>query len=162
MREQRRQVVRVNLENGLTYRQIGQALGISAATVMRDFNVMKADWRKEHVHQIHDMISMEAARLDVILQAIMPQVRAKKPDHGAIELVLKTLDRRLKLYGLDAAALLDQLKTLLEPTDAEQVGTETRRIADGLRSLEAIVERYRGGPVQDDPDGSNGGGRPLN
>lgn len=170
--EKRRELVRERIEMGMTYREIGREIGCSAATVTLDFKAIKEMWREEHVHQIGDMIALEAARLDIILKAIMPQVKGShvvetdgiKTDidvpvgvqHDAIELVLKTLDRRLKLYGLDSKALLEQLSNILEPTDEERVRKEVGRVADGLRELEAIANQYRGGSVSGKTAGDNG------
>jgi transposase len=87
-------------KRGKTYREIGEALGVSHVTAYEWVgSALTATLREpsEAVRQI------EAERLDALIKAIWPgATRENNPDYDAVDRVLKVMDRRAKLLGLDA------------------------------------------------------------
>jgi hypothetical protein len=88
-------------EKGMTYREIGQAMHVSEQRAWKlvcdefDRLLEKRTEKDAHVHK------MELMRLDALHQTLW-----KKAQHGdskAIGLVLKTMERRAALLGLDVA-----------------------------------------------------------
>jgi hypothetical protein len=85
--------------NGLRYKQIGEALGVSEQHAWRlvvgELNILNAK-RLESAEQIQ---RLEIQRLDEMLLAVYPKATAG--DMDAIASVLSIMQRRAKLLGLD-------------------------------------------------------------
>lgn len=90
---------------GKTYAEIACALCINESSawrlVQREFDRLNADTR-ETAEQIRQV---ECARLDALHAALWPT--AKTGNTQAIFAVLKVMDRRAKLLGLDSPAKVD-------------------------------------------------------
>lgn len=98
-REIRRKKVAANLLAGLNYRAMAEALGVSLSTVAEDVKIILGRWRREQVGLVDQVMQLELVRLDRALNAIWEQVLAG--DHRAITSMLKIMERRAKLLGLD-------------------------------------------------------------
>jgi hypothetical protein len=105
--ERRREAIRLR-RAGSTYDSIGAALGVTRSTarklVVGEFDRLNL----ETGEAAQELRTLEAARLDEIQEAIWP--RAVQGHLGAIDRVLKVMERRARLLGLDAP-------TKIAPTD---------------------------------------------
>jgi len=90
---------------GATYKQIGEALGISESGAWKA--VMRALKRlNERIEEgALELRRLETERIDRALLAIWPRVRGG--DLGAIDRFVKLSRRRAELWGLDAPKALD-------------------------------------------------------
>lgn len=88
--------------SGLTYRAIGAELGCSGAAA----HGYVADGLAETIAHIEsasiEIKAEEVSRLDGLLAGLW--VKASNGDLGAVDRVLKIMERRAKLLGLDAPA----------------------------------------------------------
>lgn len=99
LRESRRKQVAANILAGMTYREIADAMNISAATVTRDFKAILDDWREHYTRDVDDHIKIMARRLDQMYNALYPKIAAG--DVGAVLAGCQIIDRLLKLYGIN-------------------------------------------------------------
>lgn len=86
---------------GLTVREIAAELGRSVGGTMGALDRALKKYQKESLSNIEDWRSQELARLDVMQAALWPDVTKGK--QGAIDRVLRIMERRARLLGLDAA-----------------------------------------------------------
>jgi hypothetical protein len=103
--ELRRKKVATNLLAGLSYRAMAEALGVSLGTVAADVKIIMGRWQREQISQMAEVIAVETVRLDRALNAIWDKVLAG--DRGAINTMLKIMERRTRLLGLDAPHAVD-------------------------------------------------------
>jgi hypothetical protein len=101
--ELRRKKVATNLLAGLSYRAMAEALGVSLGTVAADVKFGVGRWQREQVSQGAEVIGLETTRLDRALNAIWDQVLAG--DKGAINTMLKIMERRAKLLRLEVVQI---------------------------------------------------------
>lgn len=85
---------------GRGYVEIGNQLGISKSAAHRMVTQALAEARQQIEAEVHELKSEELSRLDGMLAGIWPD--ARKGNVGAIDRVLKIMERRAKLLGLDA------------------------------------------------------------
>lgn len=85
---------------GLTYAQIGEALGMSDAGAFQAVKRGLERLKKECDEKAEEVRDIEGQRLDRMLASVWSQVLAG--NHGAVDRALRIMDRRAKLYGLDA------------------------------------------------------------
>ena len=85
--------------SGLTYEAIGDELGVCQQTANRYVLEALAKLRAEAGEAAQEVRELESMRLDRLLNAVWPQAEAG--DIKAIETVLKLMERRAKLRGLD-------------------------------------------------------------
>lgn len=83
--------------SGATYRQIADALDVDVATAHR--TVIRALSAERH-DAVDDMRRVEADRLDRLQRAVWLDATNGSP--AAIDRVLKIMERRARLFGLDA------------------------------------------------------------
>lgn len=81
---------------GATYEQIGAKLGITNQAAHRLVSRGLAALGKEAAE---DVLALELSRLDGLLMAMWPQ--ARRGNHGAVDRVLRIMERRARLLGLD-------------------------------------------------------------
>lgn len=90
---------------GATFEQIGNALGITPQGAHRAVKralrriIEKSDEAAEEIRRL------ELERLDAMLLALWPQ--AKRGNLGAVDRILRIMERRAKLLGLDAPKAVD-------------------------------------------------------
>lgn len=97
---------------GATYREIAQAaiekFGLDALPdswghryahkdVARELEHLRSDVRET----ARDVLVLELQRLDDLLKALWPLAARKNPDYKAVDRVLRLMERRAKLLGLD-------------------------------------------------------------
>lgn len=93
--QRRKKVLSMRLA-GATYRETAEALGISPSTVQKDINAELKEipkWRADELRHV------EERRLNRLQRAIWP--RALEGDLPAFDRVLRVMERRAKMLGLD-------------------------------------------------------------
>lgn len=98
--EERRARVATLLLGHKTVRQIAAEVGASRATVARDVQAVRAEWRERRLADVDQHIAEELARLAAIEAAVLPQAQEGKLI--AVDRALAIMQRRAALLGLDA------------------------------------------------------------
>ena len=97
-----RRVVSLRLrQEGLSFRQIAQRLGISGKTAFQDVDVALAEVATLEHDEAKRLRALELGRLDALLQSLW--AKAKRGTYEAVDRVLKILDKRAELLGLTGA-----------------------------------------------------------
>ena len=96
LQHRKKEALQLRLE-GKTYTEIAEHMGKSVSTVHGYVTGSLAEVTKEDAQQLRDV---EAARLDALQHAIWD--KAIDGDLSAIDRVIKIIDRRARLLGLDA------------------------------------------------------------
>jgi hypothetical protein len=104
-REERRRQVAELLLAGLDYRRIARAVGCSLRTVHQDVSAVRREWAAQRCGSYGQLVEQDSRRIDR-LQARYWGL-ALEGDVRAAAIVLKCLDRRAKLLGLDAAQRIE-------------------------------------------------------
>jgi hypothetical protein len=89
---------------GKGYTEIAAALGIGKSQAHRLVQAGLHDAREQIMASADDLRSEEISRLDGMLSGLWPD--ARKGNQGAVDRVLKIMERRAKLLGLDAPVRL--------------------------------------------------------
>ena len=95
----RPQVLELRTE-GKSVRQIADELGCSPGTVMADLNHALNQYQESLAEHTEAMVSLELQRLDCLQVGLWEL--AINGDCASVDRVLKIMDRRAKLLGLDA------------------------------------------------------------
>jgi transposase len=104
--DERRTEVAKLLCKGWSNRRIAEHLGVGAATISRDSEVIAAEWAEtriraiDHVRAVdlEKLASVESAALEIVETEADPDIKLR-----GLTGVVKTQERRAKLLGLDAA-----------------------------------------------------------
>ena len=80
--------------------RLAKEVGVSQATISRDFKVLDAEFRQAAAQDIAAAKGLDLARIERLLFAVWPQATAGKKDF--VFAALKLLERRARLLGLDA------------------------------------------------------------
>ncbi|HEX3052699.1 MAG TPA: hypothetical protein VHP83_18715 [Aggregatilineaceae bacterium] len=115
-------------QSGLSYRKIAEQLEVDVATVFRDIKDSLAELKAVEETEAEELRIIEVARLDAILNAMYN--KAINGDQGAVDRVLRIMERRAKLLGLDAPSKTDV-------TSGGQPLTFKVVYADEVKSLDA-------------------------
>jgi hypothetical protein len=102
---------------GLSFREIATKLGYADHTGA--YRAVEAGLKKGFEEPAGQVRKLELARLDSIMRPLWP--KAKRGGVKAIDRILKIMERRAKLLGLDAPStfkLTDPMKITLEWKDA--------------------------------------------
>lgn len=104
--EQRRAKVATLLTAGVSYRRMAESLGVSLGTIARDVGMLIKQWAKEQSPENRERWRvLELEKLNELEFAINPQ--AKSGNQGAVDRVLRVMERRAKLLGLDMPTRAD-------------------------------------------------------
>lgn len=87
-------------KKGKNYREIAKELSVSPATIVLDVKAVMKELQKDQLREAADYKALELDRLET-LQAVMWN-DAENGDQGAVDRVLRIMERRAKLLGLDA------------------------------------------------------------
>jgi len=101
----RRRKVAANIQAGLSQAQIADALGVSRPTVHRDVQALIREWKAGGGRTIETYVALENSPLDRMLNVIWPDVL--NGNLQAIDKMLRIMERRAKLLGLDAPTRVD-------------------------------------------------------
>lgn len=98
-REREQAAVKLRM-GGATYDEIGSSLGITAPTAYRAVKRAIGRVIAKTSEDADQLRTLELQRLDKLLLALWP--RASRGDDAAVDRVLRVMERRAKLRGLDA------------------------------------------------------------
>lgn len=88
---------------GATYEQIADGLGVSAPTAWGHVQAALAESRKTTAETADKVRAMELRRLDAIVVGLWP----RRTDPRTADTILRAMDRRASLEGLDEAKRLE-------------------------------------------------------
>lgn len=126
---------------GKSYRVIGEALGVAPMTAFRDVEAHAREIQQPVAEQVR---KQEVARLDALLDNLWPRV--EQGDDKAVANVLRVMDRRAKLLGLDAPAKQDITVQQVDPKDIElaelirEAQAKAAANVEELRRTDAVQE----------------------
>lgn len=78
-------------------RRLAAALQVSVATINRDIEVLRQEWRERHLSDVESAMSLDLERLDRLIQAHWQ--RAVGGDDRAAEFILRAILGRANIYG---------------------------------------------------------------
>lgn len=85
---------------GATFRQIGEKIGVHESSAAKMVKRVMARTRAVADEDAEELRRVESERLDAMQLAVWPQ--ATKGHLGAVDRVLRIMQRRASLFGLDA------------------------------------------------------------
>ena len=98
---------------GLSYRQIGEQLGVSEQQAWRDVKKALADLAEMEQDHAREYRQLELERLDALLSPLWLRARGRRiqhddgtvedvpPDYAAVDRVMRLMEARRRLLGLD-------------------------------------------------------------
>lgn len=93
-------------KQGLSYPQIARDMGVTAREAYQLVSSALRDLRNQCRESVAELRDIETARLDAMLHRLLPLAGAtadsEVPIFDAIDRVLKIMERKAKLHGLDA------------------------------------------------------------
>lgn len=84
---------------GFTYQEISSQVGITRSAAYKLVAAAMAEHKTTSAQETQELRALEAARLDHATRSIWTQVL--NGNHGAIDRLLRIMERRAKLLGLD-------------------------------------------------------------
>lgn len=123
-RAERENIVFEMRKAGATFEKIGAALGVSAQRVHQIFERKLREVRTQTSQNAELLRALEMQRLDDLQSFLWD--KAKKGNATAIDRILKIMERRARLEGLDAPQRIG----LGGDPDAPPIKTETRTAAE--------------------------------
>jgi hypothetical protein len=141
---------------GATYRQIGQQLAVSEKTAYYDVQDELGRLDKVSRDKAERLRDLEGRRLDVLQLALAPAIRTGDP--RAIAAAVRLMERRAKLFGLDAPTTIAGIaeapvNVVIQHRYVRDDGVEEveRTRSDGTRETFTIPARPRGNDDGPDP-----------
>jgi len=119
---------------GASYRDIAQALNCSVGTATNDCKEAMAEIPMQ---QADEMRTVELSRLDRLQRAVWP--KAVKGDLQAVDRAIKIIDRRAKLFGLDAP---QQVQITASDIDLDAAVDKMLRVAEMALEKENAAESF--------------------
>jgi predicted DNA-binding protein YlxM (UPF0122 family) len=148
--ERRRQAICLRRE-GFSYQAIADQLGMAKSSVHNAIDKAMVALEKEIEQEVKLLVALEIDRLDSLQQAIW--CKAMEGNLGSVDRVLKIMDRRSKLLGLDAPTKIaattpdgESLHSRIEAMSVEERRTRINELTKkiGTKNLlgeEGIIER---------------------
>lgn len=133
----RRQQAMLLRQSGASYRDIGAKLGVSEAQAHRDVHAELQRLNKQNLSSAEELRRLEDAKLDAMELALARQVR--DGSHGAIDRLLRIMDRRAKLWGLDAPTRTDNRNYDMSGFSDEELA----QIAEGVDPAQIVKGRTK-------------------
>jgi hypothetical protein len=133
-----RKVARLRLSGVTDQATIAQQLGVHQSTISRDFAELDVRFREHADQDIAAAKGIDLARLDAMIEALWPEAVNGNAKTWHVDRVLKCLERRAALLGLDAPAKRELSGTLEFRHYAEQVAEDL-----GLDAGSVIAEAER-------------------
>lgn len=136
-REARRLTALQMRHAGASYRTIAQQLGIDVRTAFNDVQYMLTELAREPAENVR---ALELERLDRLMIPLFARATraedGRLPDYQAIDRILKIMDRRAKLLGLDAPQKIDITSYIREQAIAEGYDPD-----EAVRDVEEFLRR---------------------
>jgi len=131
---------------GATYAQIGERLQVTTGAAHKMVRRVLDQTRQETAEAADELRRLEVERLDALTLLLWKQATgSKEPNHGAIDRLLRIMERRARLLGLDA------------PTRQELTGKDGGPVevqdADAIRAR--LLARFTGGVANLAPGGES-------
>lgn len=104
---------------GKTYRQIGEMLGYSHEAARKDIAAVLSSIVAETKNNAEELLAVELSRLDDLQFGVWAD--ARRGDKRAIDSVLKIMERRAKLLGMD---ITRNLNVTVTPDDIAKMNDE--------------------------------------
>jgi DNA-binding CsgD family transcriptional regulator len=119
---------------GATYEDIGEMLGMNKAGAQKAVKRAMEKLKQEIIEGGDTLKAIEIARLDRMQEGIWKLATGKFPDVKAIDMILKIMDRRAKLLGLDVVTeTTEPRKTIVRVIHVNEAGEDiTGEIRDPL------------------------------
>lgn len=135
--ESRRYQALMLRHRGASYRDIARQFNISVSTAFDDVQAMLVELAREPAENVREM---ELERLDSLMFPLFTRVMSTEhgrlPDYQAIDRILKIMDRRAKLLGLDAPQKIDITSYIREQAIAEGYDPD-----EAVRDVEEFLRR---------------------
>jgi len=138
---------------GASYSQIAEALGCSKTQAYRDIQRALKNIGKREQEGAAELRLLESQRLDELLMPMMRQ--AKNGSQGAVDRVLRIMERRARLWGIDAPERAElrmpdgvDVRTKVEIENDDDRAAEVLRILAAAGALEAPPEAPDGTEVE--------------
>lgn len=131
----RRTKVSAAILSHMTQREASDELDIPLATINRDMKAVRVEWQAIRVAAADSATAEDLQRLAAAEKAIWPAV--EKGDVTAIDRLLRIMERRAKLLGLDAPKRIDiteRLRAIASENglDPDEAVREAARIIKSL------------------------------
>ena len=126
---------------GKTQHQIAVELGISESTASRDVRTVREKWALESQETVAELVAKESKRLEYILEKLMPRVAAGM--YGSIDRVLKIIELKMKLYGVDSKHFAENMRDLL--TDKASSDDNLGTLSEAVRELQTLFDERGSG-----------------
>lgn len=119
---------------GHSYREIGRRLGVSVYTAYGDVNDALGELDKITREKAERLRDLELRRLDRM--TLVLQNKANRGNEKAVIALVKIVDRRAKLLGLDQPLKVDAtIKSDLESLSSEQLAERAAQLAAAAKAL---------------------------
>jgi len=148
--ERRKQAVLMR-QAGATYEAIGEKLGISPQAAHKTVDKALTKTQRETSEAADKVRQIELSRLDAMQAALW--LSAVKGNHGAVDRILRIMERRARYLGLDA---LDESANELQWQDiAKRLGLEPAEVKEMVRKMRSAREgaQTKPAPPQEPDDG---------
>lgn len=107
-------------------REIAKRVGVSVATVNRDLQAVREEWMERRNAAYGSWVAEEIAKLDALEKVWLPRALSRESlDTGTVREVMRIMDRRAKLLGLDRPE-----EHRHEVVSVDAVEAEIRRLRD--------------------------------
>lgn len=116
--ERRLEALKLRLQ-GLPYHEIARRLGYRAPSGA--WGAVRSAMNKQIREPAQELITMELTRLDELFYALWPN----KQNPNVVDRILKVMERRAKLLGLDAPEKHDVRSDMNVVIDWEQIGGDS-------------------------------------
>lgn len=136
----RKRCVDLRLRGG-TYREIAEEAGCSLSHAWRLVTRAVEAWNEEAAEGAEVLRRIEAERLDGITRRLWPLIDCDDPALPAVDRMLRVMERRAKLLGLDAPA---KIAPTNPEGDAAYNPYEELADADLLALARAVVDNASG------------------
>ena len=145
--ERRRQAVELR-KAGATYERIGAKLGVSAQAAWKAVDKALAATKRATSEAAETVRQIELSRLDAMQAGLW--LTAIKGNHGAVDRVLRIMERRARYLGLDA---LDESANELQWQEiAKRLGLNPAEVKEMVRKMRAARDAVQAKPEPEEPD----------
>lgn len=148
-REERRTQVAAMMLAKVPYRTMATKLECGLATIQRDVDAVREEWRLRRAVASDEAVAEELAKLDLAEHGLMPDVGLGAP--ASVNAFVRVAQRRARLLGLDKPLVIEtrlsadqEADLLARAIDAtlEELGIERTRDTDEVlgRHLRLVAE----------------------